>query len=269
VDPPPPQRAAPSSPAARGLALLMRATPYTHRYRLAVHLSRLALPVVRRVPALRAPATWGYADTSRVIMLLRLLGTTVPYVPAMRVEGDPSWAQGGENGVLCVGPRSALTPLIVRYLGDRGLRPLPVASDERYAVAGATETIPTLFAGSTQSHSVDRSSALLRAVRRALGDRRLVVAALGYEAIVFGGSFPERDLARFDTAAGPMTASVSLLHLAARCEAGLCFAAARVATDGAVVLTLARPPAGKLAPAEAVAAYIAFVQRHAETVLAG
>ncbi|HEX8360746.1 MAG TPA: hypothetical protein VF613_11580 [Longimicrobium sp.] len=239
--------------ASAGVKGLLRGVPVRHRFAVMVALARAAASLKKPPPG--APRVPWHADDRVDAMLHQIMARTmargIEFAPRMYGVGPMERIrERAGQGILCVGPRSSLHAFIVRYLHEQGLEPLPVASYDPYPVLGTSTEIPVLQTGAR----------LMFQARRALGEGRLVLAALGKET--------GARVIHFDTARGRMDMGDALIRLGLRCGAALCFGFATLDHDGAIALRFEFPdlPAGAT-PERAVEAYIAAVQRAAAASL--
>lgn len=137
--------------ALRVLGMAISALPRAYRYRAAVFLARLFLPVVRTTRMFRERRTNVIETPGEIVLysILNALGRAgIEFDPQLHVAGFELLERSVESGkgVLLIGARTMLGHAFVRYLADHAYR-LSLVSPDPYALFGRTTLVPTISPG--------------------------------------------------------------------------------------------------------------------------
>ncbi len=227
----------------------MRAVPRARRFAVAYAAARVLATAFRRArfATQRFPSQ---TDTPAAIVLSRILkwmdARGVEFSLPVRATGELGVLRPGGGGVIAVGPRSALNPLLIRFLHEQNPGTVVMrASAGSYALRGTRTAVPAILTGAAAAGEV----------RRALAGGALVAGMIETTA-------PSRRAVALPGAGGATFAEPGLFYLAARYGAAVCFTEIRLAGDGTLRIAVAAPaPEQRKSPEAYMEAYAAFVGR--------
>jgi lauroyl/myristoyl acyltransferase len=230
----------------------VRVVPRSRRFAAA----RTVATLLRRAPFARQRFP-SHTDTPTAIVLSRILkwmhSRGVEFSLPVRATGDLAALSSGaeDGGVIAVGPRSALNPLLIRFFHEQNPRTVVIRATEGvYAVRGTRAAVPVILTGATAAGEV----------RRALAGGALVAGMIET-------TEPSRRAVELATPAGPAFIEPGLFYLAARYGARMCFTEIRLASDGTLRLMIESPTAEeRQSPQKCIEAYAAFLARCAQAV---
>jgi hypothetical protein len=235
------------------LALAMRLFPQRHRFKLAVFLAHITVPLFRLTSAYREQEMKGFDGPNEIALHFILNALTrkgTQFDPVIEVknyeEFESAYSIG--KGVLVIGPHAALTLLMIRFFHDRGLKPIVIAPDPSMRVGGTVTTARTINPSATF---------LVRTMNRLRHGE--LICAMPDRAEHHGDRTVE-----FDTANGRVIVAPALMQVAARCGAKVIFT--EVHLEGRRLVATIAPASPAAADADVVVGdFIEFVRVRAES----
>jgi lauroyl/myristoyl acyltransferase len=234
-------------------AMAMRLIPRRRRFRVAVLVSRAALPLIRRTEAYREQRK-AKVDGIREIALYLILdcltkhGTRFDPVINVTHYENVERALAAGKGVLSISPHTVLSLFLARLFHDAGHDPVIVTADPRMRVGGTI----------LEAETIQPSPTFLVAIRNRLRGGRLVCAMLDR------AEAREGRTVEFATSRGRIIIATALIRVAARSETSVVFSEAHLDERG-IVITFA-PPSSSSDAADAITRdFIEFVRTHIET----
>lgn len=227
-----------------GFALVMRAVPRRYRFDVALSLARFSVPVFRHTGAYREQRFHSPREIVLHLVLNALTKNGTRFDIPFTIDGyehvERAYATG--KGILLTGHHAALTVLLVRLLGDKGLDPVVITPDVEMRIPGTGLDLRT----------IQPSQMFLVQMRTKLRGGALVCA------------MPDRAehhvqrTVEFATGAGRVIIAPAIIDVAARCGAQVLFTEVRL--EGRHLAATIVSPTANASTAELVDEFVAFVR---------
>jgi lauroyl/myristoyl acyltransferase len=233
-------------------AMAMRLIPRRKRFRVALLVTRAALPLIRRTEAYREQRQ-AKVDGIREIALYLILdcltrhGTTFDPVIKITNYERVERALAADRGVLLISPHTVLSLLLARLFHDAGRHAVIITTDSQMRVGG------TILAAET----IQPSPTFLVATRNRLRAGRLVCAMPDRTKTCEGRTV------EFATSRGRIIIATALIQVAARSKTRVIFSEAHLDERG-IVINFAVPSSSSDSAEAITRDFIEFVRAHIE-----
>ena len=233
-------------------AMAMRLIPRQRRFRVALLVTRAALPLIRRTEAyreLRKAKVDGLREIALYFILECLTRHGTRFDPVINVTDyeKVERALAAGRGVLSISPHTVLSVLLARLFHDAGHDPVIITADPRMRVGG------TILAAEV----IQPSPTFLVATRNRLRRGRIVCA------MTDRSEAREGRTVEFATTRGRIIIATALMRVAARSEAKVVFSEAHLDERG-IVITFATPSSSSDSAEAITRDFIEFVRAHIE-----
>ena len=181
-------------------------------------------------------------ETAVDLVLDHLTRHGTEFDPILEVHGAESLSSMGHGPALVIGVHTMLSMLFVRYVYDKGLDLRIITAVPLYRVPGTRKPARVLIP----------SPALLFDVRRGFKNGETLGAMIDR-------LNPDRRSSQFQSAAGSLTLSNTLIRLAVRHHAHIIFIATKLDERSHVVMRLGRPRSSSVAADDVISDFAQFV----------
>lgn len=227
------------------VAIAFRVIPLRLRYRAAFVVARCLEFFIERTQVYETRKVLlhdNLRETAIDLVLDQLTRNGTEFDPILEVEGAESLRCMGHGPTLVIGVHTMLSMLFVRFVHDLGLDIRIITAVPRYRVPGTRKLARVLCP----------SPALLFDVRRGFRNGETLGAMIDR-------LNPDRRSSQFQSAAGSLTLSNTLIRLAVRHHANIIFIATKLNEHSKGVMRLARPQPSSVGADDIVSDFAQFV----------